>query len=107
MKPKLLVVELWGVGDLAIATPFLRAAAERFEITLLAKPHASALQPRFWPGVRVIPFVAPWTVFHAKYHFWRWPWRAMFSLRRTLRTENFEAGVSARWEPRDHCLLNF
>jgi hypothetical protein len=24
LKPKLLIVELWGLGDLAIATPFLR-----------------------------------------------------------------------------------
>src|SRR5437868_14257793 len=26
VKPKLLVVELWGMGDLVIATPFLQAA---------------------------------------------------------------------------------
>jgi ADP-heptose:LPS heptosyltransferase len=107
VKPKLLVVELWGVGDLAIATPFLRAAAERFEVTLLAKPHALELQPRFWPKVRVIPFVAPWTVFRGKYRLWFWPWREIFALRRKLRAENFEFGFSARWDPRDHWLLKF
>ncbi|MGH7991806.1 MAG: glycosyltransferase family 9 protein, partial [Limisphaerales bacterium] len=107
VKPKLLVVELWGVGDLAIATPFLRAAAERFEITLLAKPHALELRPRFWPEVRVETFVAPWTVFRGKYHFWRWPWQEMFGLRRKLRAEHFEFGMSARWDPRDHWLLKF
>ncbi len=31
LKPKLLIVELWGVGNLVIATSFLRAAAEQFE----------------------------------------------------------------------------
>ena len=107
MKPKLLIVELWGVGDLAIATPFLRATAERFEVTLLAKPHALELQPRFWPGVRVVPFVAPWTAFRGKYHFWRWPLKEMFGLRRKLRAENFESGLSARCDPRDHFLLKF
>ena len=40
LKPKLLIVELWGLGDLVIATPFLRAVAERFDVTLLAKPFA-------------------------------------------------------------------
>jgi heptosyltransferase-2 len=107
VKPKLLIVELWGVGDLAIATPFLRAAAERFEVTLLAKPHALELQPRFWPGVRVIPFVAPWTVFRGKYHFWNWHWREIFDLRQKLRSENFEFGLSARPDPRDHPLLKY
>ena len=107
MKPKLLVVELWGVGDLAIGTPFLRAAAERFEVTLLAKPHALELQPQFWPGVRVIPFVAPWTVFRGKYRFWHWPWKEMFNLRQKLSAENFKFGLSARPDPRDHWLLKF
>jgi heptosyltransferase-2 len=107
VKPKLLVVELWGLGDLAIATPFLREVAERFEVTLLAKPHALELQPRFWPGVRVISFVAPWTVFLGKYRFWYWPWKEMFNLRQKLRSENFEFGLSARPDPRDHLLLKF
>jgi heptosyltransferase-2 len=106
-KPKLLVVELWGVGDLALATPFLRAASARFEVTLLAKPSALELQPRFWPGVRVIPFVAPWTAFRGKYHLWKWPWRKMFELRRQLRADNFDFGLSARPDPRDHPFLKF
>ena len=46
MKPKLLIVELWGLGDLVIATPLLRTAAQRFDITLLAKPYALDLQRR-------------------------------------------------------------
>lgn len=106
-KPSLLVVELWGVGDLAIATPFLRAAAERFDVTLLAKPHALELQPRFWPGVQVLPFIAPWTAFHGKYQLWRWPWQEMFALRQKLRAGHFEFGLSARWDARDHLLLEF
>jgi ADP-heptose:LPS heptosyltransferase len=61
LKPKLLIIELWGLGDLVLATPFLRAAAERFDVTLLAKPFALDLQPRLWPGVKVAPFTAPWT----------------------------------------------
>ncbi len=106
MKPRLLIIELWGLGDLVIATPFLRAACEKYDVTLVAKPYAQELQARLWPGVRVIPFVAPWTRFQGKYLIWQWPWLEMFRLRRALAREHFEAGLSARWDPRDHFLLS-
>ena len=103
-KPKLLVVELWGLGDLVIATPFLQAAGERFDVTLLAKPYAQDLRVRLWPGVRVVPFVAPWTSFRRKYRLTNWPWRELLRLRR-LAAERFQVGLSARWDPRDHFVL--
>jgi len=105
LKPKLLIVELWGLGDLIIATPLLRAAAEHFDITLLAKPYALDLQRRLWPDVRVVTFVAPWTAFKNKYRLWQWPWREIIRLRRQLAAEQFASGLSARWDPRDHLLL--
>ena len=105
MKPKLLIVELWGLGDLAIATPFLRAATEKYSVTLLAKPFAQDLQPRLWPGVQVEIFTAPWTAFQHKYHLWQWPWLEMERLRRRLMDARFDLGLSARWDPRDHLLM--
>lgn len=105
MKPKLLVIELWGVGDLAIATPFLRLAATKYDVTLLAKSYASDLQSRFWPPVKVVSFQAPWTAFDHKYQLWAWPWRRMFRLWTELRREQFDVALSARWDPRDHLLL--
>ena len=94
VKPKLLVVELWGLGDLVIATPFLRAASERYDVTLLAKPYAQDLQPRLWPDVRVVTFVAPWTAFKGKYRLWRWPWRADVAVVEAARAERFDVGLS-------------
>lgn len=105
MKPKLLVLELWGLGDLVIATPFLRAATEQFSVTLLANPFALELQPEFWPEVQVIPFTAPWTAFRHKYQLWEWPWPDILRLRRQLVASQFNYGLSARWDPRDHLLL--
>ncbi len=105
MKPRLLVVQLWGLGDLIIATPFLRAAVEKFTVTLLAKPFAEELRPRLWPEIEVISFNAPWTAFHDKYHLWRWPWLEMLRLRRRLVGHKFDYGVSGRWDPRDHWVL--
>ena len=108
VKAKLLVVELWGLGDLIIATPFLQAACQRFEVTLAAKPYAMDLQRRFWPDVSVVPFVAPWTAFRFthKYRLYAWPWREMFRLLKRLAAQRFDFGLSARWgDPRDHLLL--
>jgi ADP-heptose:LPS heptosyltransferase len=104
-KPKLLIIELWGMGDLVIATPFLRAAREKFQVTLLAKPFAVELQARLWPEVKVVPFSAPWTAFKNKYRLWRWPMGEILRLRRALAAEHFEYGLSSRWDPRDHFLL--
>jgi heptosyltransferase-2 len=105
LKPKLLIIELWGLGDLVIATPFLRAVTERFDVTLLAKPFALDLQPRLWPGLKVVAFTAPWTAFKHKYRLWRWPLLEMTRLRQKLAAERFDFGLTARWDPRDHMLL--
>jgi ADP-heptose:LPS heptosyltransferase len=103
-KQKLLAVELWGLGDLIIATPFLQAASQKFAVTLLAKPYAKDLRPRLWPDIEVVPFVAPWTAFRRKYRLYKWPWGRILRLR-TLRKTRFDVALSARWDPRDHLLL--
>jgi ADP-heptose:LPS heptosyltransferase len=105
VKAKLLVIELWGLGDLIIATPFLQAASRQYELTLVAKPYAADLQKRLWPEVRVVPFVAPWTAFKGKYRVYAWPWWEMFRLLNALEAARFDFGLSARWDPRDHLLL--
>ena len=107
MKRKLLVLELWRVGDLAIATPFLQAASQHFDVTLLAQPVAQTLHGRFFPFVKLVPFVAPWTAFYHKYQLWKWPWSKMINLCRHLRAEKFDVAVSARWDTREHLLMWF
>jgi ADP-heptose:LPS heptosyltransferase len=104
-RSRLLVVELWGLGDLALAIPFLRAATEHARVTLLGKPHAAPLLARFAPNVEHIAFTAPWTAFRGKYRLHRWPWREFGRVVRSLRKCHFEYGVSARPDPRDHLLL--
>ena len=103
--PRLLVVELWGLGDVAMALPFVQAAAQRARITLLAKPHATVLVRRLCPEVEVIPFVAPWTAHRGKYRLHRWPWRELSAVIDSLREHRFDAAVSARPDPRDHLLM--
>jgi ADP-heptose:LPS heptosyltransferase len=99
------VTELWGIGDTALALPFLRAASAHADVTLVAKPHAAPLLARFAPGVAHVPVTAPWTAFTGKYHLYRWPWAELRRLRSRLRAGNFDLGASARPDPRDHLLL--
>ncbi len=104
-KSRLLVVELWGLGDLALALPFLRAATAHADVTLLAKPHAAPLLARFAPDVALVSLGAPWTAFRRKYRLHTWPWRALAGAIQTLRAQKFSLAVSARPDPRDHFLL--
>ncbi|MDB6029075.1 MAG: hypothetical protein JWM68_5298 [Verrucomicrobiales bacterium] len=104
-KPKLLVLELWGLGDLAMASPFLQAASKKFEVTILAKEYAHDLQKRFWPDAKVITWNSPWTAFRDKYKVWQWPWKTLWKMMQGLRGENFDFAVSARWDPRDHVFM--
>jgi heptosyltransferase-2 len=71
----------------------------------MSKVYGKDLQVRFWPGVRVIPFPAPWTAFKGKYRLHRWPWRSLARLLKEIRVERFDVGLSARWDPRDHLLI--
>ena len=105
LKPKLLVIELWGLGDLAMATPFLQAAIKKFDVTILAKGYGKDLQARLWPEVTLITCNLPWTAFRKKYHLWNWPWKTLFQLISKLRVGKFDVAVSARWDPRDHLLM--
>jgi ADP-heptose:LPS heptosyltransferase len=105
VKPKLVVFELWRVGDLAIATPFIQSALQQFQVTVLAQSVAREFQKRFWPEARLVEFTLPWTAFRGKYRLHTWPWRALSSMVRDLRREHFDVAVSARWDIREHLLL--
>src|SRR5467141_4070677 len=104
-KPKLLVCELWGIGDLTLATALIDKARAQYEVHLLAKPHASDLLGPTYPDVVFHSYIAPWTAHYRKYHLWNWRWRELFKIIVDLRREKFAAAVSVRLDPRDHFLM--
>ncbi len=104
-RDRLLLVELWGIGDLILSTPFLRSVATRYDVVLLGKPHARGILATTFPGIEFIEWDAPWTVFRGKYKFWRWNWRALFNTIGKLRSLGPKLAVSVRKDPRDHVLL--
>lgn len=105
MKPKLLVVELWGIGDLTLATAFIDKVRSDYEIHLLAKSHARELLAPTYPELVFHTLSAPWTAHRGKYQLWKWPWLRLLALISDLRRQEFEVAVSVRPDPRDHVLM--
>jgi ADP-heptose:LPS heptosyltransferase len=104
-KPKLLVCELWGIGDLTLATGLIDNARGQYEVHLLAKPHARELLAPTYPEVAFHSYIAPWTAHYRKYHLWNWRWSELIKLIIDLRKQKFDAAVSVRLDPRDHFLM--
>lgn len=104
---KILVMELWGIGDLvmmsAVIAP-LREAYPDAEICLLSKAYGKEL---FCPGQafdRYFIFDFPWTKFRGKYKLWQWDWQRMSGLIETLRREKFDVILDARGDVRNNVL---
>lgn len=104
-KPKLLIFELWGVGDLVLATTLIDQARVDHEVHVLAKPFARELLGPTYPDVIFHALVAPWTAHYGKYRLWRWNWLDLARVLVDLAKEKFAAAVSVRPDPRDHFLM--
>lgn len=104
-RPRLLVLELWGLGDLTLATTLLSAAIDNYEVTLAGKPHARALLEPAFPQVRFVAYDPPWSVFRGKYRLWKWNWRKLLQFVRLLREARFDVVLSVREDPRDHLIM--
>src|SRR5215470_3003493 len=104
-RPKLLIVELWGLGDLVFATSLIAPAVHAFDVTLLGKPHARALLSVTFPQIKFIEWDAPWTAFTGKYNLWNWDWRTLSRVITEIRKLRPDVALSVRDDPRDHLLM--
>lgn len=102
---KILVVELWNIGDVVIATTALQALRARYPdawITLLAKPHAEEILRGSGLVDEIITFDFPWTAETGKYSLSRYDRRALAALFRRLRSERFDLSVDCRMDFRSN-----
>jgi len=105
-KPKLLVLELWGMGDLIFSTPLLRKVTDAgYEVHLLAKEYARPLLQPTFPDIHFHSIDIPWSRYRGKYRLWEWNWPEILSILWRLRRERFDFAVSVRNDPRDHFLM--
>jgi heptosyltransferase II len=105
---KILVSELWHIGDVVIAMPFLAALRERFpaaSITLLSKAHARETLAHTGLVDDVITFDLPWTFLEEdKRSHGRWM-LGIPGLVRRLRRERFDIAFDCSRDGRNHLLL--
>jgi len=104
---RILVIELWQIGDVVLVTPFLRALRECFPlatITMLAKPHAAELLADSGLADDVIPAELPWTRASGKYSPSAYHRVELSTLVRRLRRRQFDLCFDARMDLRSNIL---
>jgi ADP-heptose:LPS heptosyltransferase len=104
---KILVVELWHIGDVVLATAalaVLRQAWPGARITLLAKPHASELLANSDLVDEIVVFDFPWTAFTGKYNPTRYNSGEISAIIRRLRRERFDLSLDCRMDLRSNLL---
>jgi len=104
---RILVIELWLIGDVVLVTPLLQALREQFpeaEISLLGKPHAEELLRHSGLVDEFIIFDFPWTATTGKYRPSRYDRRAIGELIARLRRQNFDLTIDSRMDVRSNLL---
>ena len=104
---KILVLELWHMGDVVLATPVLqnlRAMYPDARITLLAKTHALELLQHSPLVDEIVPFDFPWTAMSAKYDPSRYDPGAIRELVTRLRSMEFDLSIDCRMDLRSNML---
>ncbi|MFH0855114.1 MAG: glycosyltransferase family 9 protein [Candidatus Omnitrophota bacterium] len=106
---KALIVEIWGIGDLAMMTSVigpLRKSFPEASFDLLCKPLARNILAGQGFFSEFICFDFPWTRFHGKYRIWNWDWLGIIRLIMRLRKARYDLIIDARGDPRNN-LLSF
>ncbi|CAN5142249.1 lipopolysaccharide heptosyltransferase II [soil metagenome] len=104
---RILVVEIWGLGDVVLATPALAELRERFPsagITLLAKPKARELLAESGLVDDVIAVDFPWTACERKFAPSRYDLAGLKDLFRELRSRRFDVSLDARRDIRSNIV---
>lgn len=60
MKPRLLVLELHHLGDAVLAIPFLREAAEKYDVAAYVTPSTAGMLRTFLPGLQIFEAAEGW-----------------------------------------------
>ncbi len=104
---KILVLELWHMGDVVLATPVLqslRAMYPEAKITLLAKKHACELLASSDLVDQIVTFDFPWTAMSDKYDPSRYDKLAIRELVRSLKEQQFDLCLDCRMDLRSNVL---
>ncbi len=104
---RILVVELWNIGDVVLLLPFLSQLREMFplaKVSLLAKPHAREVLGETGLVDEFLDDAAPsdnWLSLNPLLGGWGDLWK----LRAKLRSRQFDIGFQCRLHVREHVIL--
>src|SRR5688500_8097931 len=104
---RILVVELWNIGDVVLLLPFLtqlRKLFPRASVTLLARPHARVLLQGTGLVDEFLDDAPPadnWLSLNPLLG----GWRDLLRLRRQLRSRNLDLAFQCRLHVREHLIL--
>ena len=104
---KILVLELWHMGDVILATPVMQCLRSMYpdaRITLLAKEHGRELLQGSPLVDEIVTFDFPWTATNGKYNPSRYDRAAISQVVRKLRKEEFELSLDCRMDLRSNVL---
>jgi heptosyltransferase-2 len=104
---RILLLELWHMGDVVLATPVLQKLRQMYpaaRITLLAKAHASDLLENSGLVDEIVPFDFPWTATANKYAPSRYDRAEIAALVRSLKAQRFDLSLDCRMDLRSNIL---
>ncbi|MBA3341155.1 MAG: glycosyltransferase family 9 protein [Gemmatimonadaceae bacterium] len=104
---RILVVELWHIGDVVLVTPLLRRLRQLFptaHVTLLAKPQAEEVLRHSGLVDELVPFDFPWTATRGKYDLARYDRPEFSGLMSRLRAARFDLSIDCRMDLRSNIL---
>ncbi|MDQ3001290.1 MAG: glycosyltransferase family 9 protein [Fibrobacterota bacterium] len=104
---KVLVLEMWGLGDVVFAAPAIKALMSHgagCTVDLLVQPSSKPLLDLLGLGVKPVFFKFPWTRFTNKYNPADYLRPSLWKLIRKLRAERYDLVLSVREDPRDAFL---
>jgi heptosyltransferase-2 len=104
---KILLLELWHMGDVILTTPVLQCLRSMYpdaRITLLAKDHARELLANSALVDDIVTFDFPWTATSGKYRPSRYDGAAISDVVGKLRREKFDLSLDCRMDLRSNVL---
>jgi heptosyltransferase II len=104
----ILVIELWNIGDVVLAMPFLaqlRALFPQAKVTMLAQPHARTILAGTGLVDAFIETALGWSESAVRRNPLAYNWRELARVRRELRPLQLDVAFSSRMHVREHVVL--
>ncbi len=105
---RILVIELWNIGDVVLAMPFLaqlRVLFPQAKVTMLAQPHARTILAGTGLVDDFVETELGWSESAVRHNPLAYNWRELARVRRELKRRQLDVAFSSRMHVREHVVL--